>query len=95
MTMTTVTRRLPNSTRLWNCTGGVRWPTEQSGQSLQPRPDPVRRTAPPVTTMSAVRTRARTFSRWLNDGETVGVRGRDTRAKRTGASRLVPGEPRS
>ena len=90
-----MTRRLPNSTRPWNWRAGVRCPAEHEGQSLQPSPDPVRRTAPPVTTMSAVRTRASTFSRWLSEGETVGIRRRDTRAKRTGAGLLVPGEPSS
>src|ERR1700729_4008445 len=90
---TTVTRRFPNSTSPWNWSAGVRWPTEHSGQSAQPRPEPVRRTAAPVSTMRAVRTRATTSSRWLSEGETVGVRRRDTPGKRTGARRLVPGEP--
>src|SRR5271168_132724 len=90
---TTVTRRFPNSTRPWNCRAGVRCPTEHSGQSAQPSPEPVRRTAAPVSTMRAVRTRARTLSRWLSEGETVGVRRRDTPGKRTGARRLVPGVP--
>src|SRR5580698_7535625 len=90
---TTVTRRFPNSARPWNCNAGVRCPTEHSGQSAQPRPEPVRRTAAPVSTIRAVRTNARTSSRWLSEGETVGVRRRDTPGKRTGARRLVPGVP--
>src|ERR1700727_1677693 len=89
---TMVTRRFPNSTRPWNWSAGVRCPTEHSGQSAQPRPEPVRRTAAPVSTMRAVRTRARTSSRWLSEGETVGVRRRDTPGNRTGGRRLVPGE---
>src|SRR5580698_6781886 len=88
---TTVTRRFPNSARPWNCNAGVRCPTEHSGQSAQPRPEPVRRTPAPVSTMRAVSTRARTSRRWLSEGETVGVRRRDTLRKRTGARRLVPG----
>src|SRR6202161_3055376 len=90
---TMVTRRFPNSTRPWNCNAGVRCPTEHSGQSAHPRPGPVRRTPTPVSRMRAVRTRARTSSRWLSAGETVGVRRRDTPGKRTGARRLVPGVP--
>ena len=81
-----MTMRFPNSTRPWNWRAGVRWPTEHSGQSAQPRPEPVRRTAAPVSTMRAVRTRATTSSRWLREGETVGVRRRDTPGKRTGAA---------
>src|SRR6202044_2488409 len=46
-----------------------------------------------VSTMRGVRTSARTSSRWLSEGETVGVRRRDTPGKRTGVCRLVPGVP--
>ena len=87
-----MTRRLPNSTSPWNCSAEVRWPAEHSGQLLQPRPEPVRRTAPPVRTISAVSTSASWFSRWLSEGETVGRRRRDTWAKATGTCRLVPDE---
>ena len=49
----TVTRRLANSTSGWNeCCGGEPVLVAR-GQSGQPRPEPVRRTAPPVTTSSA------------------------------------------
>ena len=71
----------------------MRCPAEHSGQLLQPSPEPVRRTAAPVRTMSAVMARASTSRRWLSEGEMFGVRRRDTWAKRTGTQRLVPGEP--
>ena len=67
----------------------MRCPVEHSGQSLQPRPEPVRRTAPPVTTMRVTRARASTLRRWLREAETVKGRRRDTRANGTGTSRLV------
>src|ERR1700685_1469977 len=92
---TTVTSRFPNSTRPWNCSAGVRCPTEHSGQSAHPRPEPVRRTPAPVSTMRAVSTRATTSSRWLSEGETVGIRRRDNPGKRTGARRRGPGVPRA
>ena len=63
--------------------------TEHSGQSLQPRPDPVRRTAPPVTTMRVTRASATMLRRWLREAETVKGRCRDTCGNRTGTSHLV------
>ena len=48
---TPVTSRFTNSTIGWNCRGATRRSFSQVGQSLQPRPEPVRRTAPPVTTI--------------------------------------------
>ncbi len=47
-----VTTRFPNSIMAEYCQGATRWCWEQVGQSLQPRPDPVRRTAAPVTMMN-------------------------------------------
>ena len=47
--MATLTRRLPNSTQAWNWSGATTLVDVQAGQSLQPRPEPVRRTAPPLT----------------------------------------------
>ncbi len=97
---TTVTRRLPNSTREWNWRGGVRWPRVQSGQSEQPSPEPVSRTAAPVTTMSETMTREATQRRRNPAAETVGRRdarpvwgvglGPDTPGHRTGARRRPP-----
>ena len=44
--------RLPNSTRLWKSDSGTRDCSEQFGQSEQPSPDPVSRTAAPQTTIT-------------------------------------------
>src|SRR5271166_3846260 len=92
--MTTVTSRLPNSTRAWKCSGGVRCPVEQLGQSAQPSPDPVRRTAAPLTTIRVTTTSESTQRRRKTTGETVGRRvarpgppgwaGSATTAQRTG-----------
>ena len=55
-----VKTRLRNSTMALTSAAlrGVRWPGSQFGQEGQPRPEPVRRTAPPVTMMTARRTAA-------------------------------------
>ena len=53
-----VMSRLPNSIQPWNSASGTNRSCSQVGQSEQPRPDPVRRTAAPVTTIPASRTRA-------------------------------------
>ncbi len=61
MTMTDtspVTVRFTNSTRAWYSSGATIRPSAQVGQSGQPSPDPVTRTAPPVTTMKPRATRA-------------------------------------
>ena len=97
---TTVTMRLPNSTREWNWRGGVRWPRVQSGQSAQPSPEPVSRTAAPVTTISETMTREATQRRRNQAAETVGRRdarpvwgvglGPDTPVNRTGARPSPP-----
>ena len=77
MASTNVSVRLPNS--IAPCRPRVPWGTYDSsvqrGQVGQPRPEPVRRTAPPVTTMAMLATRFATASR-LNHNpvvESVGV----------------------
>ncbi len=47
-----VTVRFTNSMRAWVSSGATIRPSAQVGQSGQPSPDPVTRTAPPVTTMN-------------------------------------------
>ena len=49
---TPVIVRFTDSTSALYWSGGTTLPRAQVGQSGQPRPDPVRRTAPPVTTMA-------------------------------------------
>ena len=56
MKSATVSRRFPNSIQEWSvpCTWwgtGAIEPETQSGQVGHPKPEPVSRTAPPVTTM--------------------------------------------
>ena len=51
--MATLTRRLPNSTQAWNWSGATTLVEVHAGQSLQPRPEPVSRTAPPLTMATA------------------------------------------
>ncbi len=46
-----VTTRFPNSMTAWYCQGATTWLRAQVGQSGQPSPEPVRRTAAPVTMM--------------------------------------------
>ena len=58
-----VTVRFTNSTMAWYSHGATTRSSAQVGQSGQPRPDPVRRTAPPVTTMNARAARARAVTR--------------------------------
>ena len=53
MVINTFTRRFPNSTQAWYCSGATMLVAVQLGQSLQPRPEPVRRTAPPLTIPTA------------------------------------------
>jgi len=88
-TRTSVTIRLENSISGCNWRAGVRWPVEQLGQSEHPSPEPVRRTAPPVSTMRVTRVSTTWLSRWSREAETVKGRRRDTRRNRTGTSRLV------
>ncbi len=54
MTRSVTTRRFPNSMSGWRLSGGVRWCSEQVGQSGQPRPESDRRTAAPVTTFRTI-----------------------------------------
>jgi len=49
----TLTRRFPNSTHAWNCNGATTLVEVHAGQSLQPRPEPVSRTVPPLTMPTA------------------------------------------
>ena len=58
--MAALIRRLPNSTQAWNCRGATTSDAVQFGQSGQPSPEPVRRTAAPET---MVRVSAHTASR--------------------------------
>ena len=51
------------------------------------------RTAPPDTTISALRTMAITLSRRPDVDETMGRKASDTPVQRTDAGSLVPGEP--
>ena len=51
--MTTLTRRFPNSTQAWYWSGATMLVEVHAGQSLQPSPEPVKRTAPPLTTPMA------------------------------------------
>ncbi len=59
-----VTTRFTNSTMGWSCSGATSRPCSQLGQSVQPRPEPVRRTAAPVITMPTSDTRATKVIRW-------------------------------
>ncbi len=58
-TSTKVSVRLPNSMTWWTPSApcGVKELSSQRGQVGQPSPDPVRRTAPPVTTRTTFATR--------------------------------------
>ena len=58
-TSTKVSIRLPNSIAAWTSRApwGVKEVSVQRGQVGQPRPEPVRRTAPPVTTSTTLATR--------------------------------------
>ena len=53
-----VINRFMNSTCLWNSSGATNWFCSQSGQSEHPRPEPVSRTAAPVTMMNDSASRA-------------------------------------
>ena len=66
---TPVSMRLMNSTWALNCHGATNRSRSQVGQSLQPSPDPVRRTAAPVTTMAQSAHRATTQIRRYSAGE--------------------------
>ena len=61
---TPVSVRLPNSMSGWiviaSWNSGVNWPGSHCGHVEQPRPEPVSRTAPPVTTMPICATRLAT-----------------------------------
>ncbi len=79
MTMTDtspVIMRLPNSIQAWNWQVGAgrRWLRVQVGQSTQPRPEPVSRTAPPVTTISVSSTTDRPVILRYASGVRVGHR---------------------
>ena len=63
MATTPVKSRFTNSTRAWYSRSATKRSSEQVGQSSQPRPDPVRRTATPVTTIAASAHRAKRVSR--------------------------------
>ena len=56
--------RFTNSTMAWYSSGATSWFSSQVGQSEHPRPDPVRRTAAPVTMMNARAISARRVMRW-------------------------------
>ena len=47
-----VINRFTNSTSAWYSSGATSWSSWQLGQSEQPSPEPVRRTAAPLTTMN-------------------------------------------
>jgi len=51
--MATLMRRLPNSTHAWYWSGATTLVEVHVGQSLQPRPEPVSLTAPPLTMPTA------------------------------------------
>ncbi len=55
--------RFTNSTMAWYSQGATTRSRAHVGQSGQPRPDPVRRTAPPVTMMKARAAAARSVIR--------------------------------
>ena len=60
---TPVNNRFKNSIMPWTLSSsGENWPCSHWGQSVQPRPDPVSRTAAPVTTITARATRAATVT---------------------------------
>ena len=67
---TPVKSRFTNSTRAWYSRSGTNRSSVQAGQSEQPSPDPVRRTAVPVTTMAASDHRANRVSREYAAGAT-------------------------
>ena len=64
MDTTPVNRRFTNSTMGWNSNSATNWSCSQVGQSEQPRPDPVSRTAAPLTTMVARARSANMVIRW-------------------------------
>ncbi len=63
-----------NSTSGWYDAGATSEVSVHRGQVSHPRPEPVRRTAAPVTTISPIATAAPTASSRKARGETVGVR---------------------
>ena len=58
-----VISRFTNSTIGWNCSGATKRSCSHDGQSEQPRPDPVSRTAAPVTMMNAKPSNAKSVMR--------------------------------
>ena len=61
---TPVNTRFTNSTIGFSSSGATSRPSLQFGQSVQPRPEPVRRTAAPVTMITPSDTRATSVMRW-------------------------------
>ena len=49
-----VNRRFPNSISAWYSSDATNWSSSQVGQSVQPSPEPVRRTEAPVRTIAAL-----------------------------------------
>ena len=93
----TVTRalisRLPNSTQAWNCRGATTSDAVQSGQSGQPRPGPVRRTAAPEMIVStSAHTAAAAISRNVR-GETRQARQSRQSRRRAPGRRAPPAPP--
>src|SRR3954470_22985514 len=70
---TDVTTRFTNSTSAWYDAGATTDVLVQRGQLGQPRPEPVRRPAAPLTTMAAIATAATTASRRKAVGVTTGM----------------------
>ncbi len=63
--------RLPNSTQAWNCRGAATLEAVHVGQSGQPSPEPVRRTAAPEMIVSATAHTAAVAITRNRDGETT------------------------
>ena len=70
---------------------GTRWPGEQLGQSGQPSPDWVRRTAPPVTMIAASSRQATKVILRYAAGLSRGMRREAGRGGRTAAAYATPG----
>jgi hypothetical protein len=83
-----VTIRFPNSISEWNWSGGVRWVFVHVGQSEHPSPEPVTRTAAPVSTIAATATREARESRRSVEGATE--RSRRTRAVAASTGERTP-----
>ncbi len=85
---TSVSIRLVNSMIPWMpiAAVGARSPPVQVGQVGQPRPEPVSRTAPPVTTISTLATRVAKAVQRITRSGTVTCSARREKGVRTGSS---------